>query len=497
MRESFLVLEKLTHRHPGAATSRPDSVSGEIRRGEWVCLAAPNGAGKTTLLRAMAGLLQPASGRALLRESGILPSSSREFRRRVAYLAQHPHEQILGSTVGDELSCALEWHGTPGAEIRSRVGAAVASLPWEGGAGRSTAELSGGQRRRLALLAATLPDVEFLLVDEPLAGLDPFARSDWLRRLRGLLLRGIGVLSTSTSAAEASRADRVWCLRPDREGLEEFAPGALLDPGLARSLGLRPIPTLGADEVAGSSAAVCMEETGTRRISGARLSRGGELVWKSLDLEIPAQGLAALWAPNGGGKTTLSLALAGLLRLEGGRVEGNFGWQGLGESRRCHSAMIFQHPEDQLGGATVREEWQIGGPLAEAQLVALAAKLGLPEECLGRAPHRLSAGERRRVALGILEGLSPELILLDEPLVGLDGPGAAKVSGWVRELARDRAVWWFDSDLELPEIALESWVELIRGHGIVPLRARRCSSGLSDFLPWGYGAFQAREALRT
>lgn len=487
MRDSILLLDQLTHHHSGTAFARPDRVSGRIHRGEWVCLAGPNGSGKTTLLRALAGLVPASSGRAVLQDGSAHASSNREFRRRVAYLAQHPHEQILGSTVGDELACALEWHGVPGAEIRARVGEAVAGLPWEGGAARSTAELSGGQRRRLALLAATLPDVEFLLVDEPLPGLDPFARADWLGRMRSLLERGIGVLTTSTSASEASHADRVWCLRPDRPGVEEFEPSALLERGLARSLGLRPSPWPRVKEVVGSGAAVRRAGAGGWGVSGARLSRGKEVLWDSLDLEIPSRGLAALWAPNGGGKTTLALALAGLSRFEGGRVQGGLGWSRHGGARRCRSAMIFQHPEDQLGAATVRDEWNSGGRLDPGEPEALVARLGLPEDVLDRSPHRLSAGERRRVALGTLQALRPELALLDEPLGGLDGPGAESVAGWVRDMALERAVWWFDSDLELPEIPLESWVGLVRGQGIVPLVADCRGSRLADFLPWGYG----------
>ncbi|HVP39806.1 MAG TPA: ABC transporter ATP-binding protein [Candidatus Saccharimonadales bacterium] len=499
-RPARLILRGLSHTYPRASQPRPQEASGEVRSGEWVCVAGPNGCGKSTLLRLAAGLLPPASGEVWIEPPGPGPGTSplrpgeRAFRRALGYLSQLGSEQVLGSTVGDELAAALEWHGVPRPEIQARVAEALRGLGGEEWRGRTASALSLGERRRVALTAVTLPRPLFLLADEPLGDLDPIARAEWLGRLAELKAAGLGVLTAATSAAEASRADRVWLLESGRRGLREVAPAEVLDPAVARAAGLRPAPPQDLDFSALGRAAACRPPDSPEAraaLVGARLERGGVALWEALDLGVPARGLTALFGLNGAGKSSLGLVLAGLHRPAAGQVRGALGWERVAGARRCHSALAFQCPEDQLGLGSVREELTpAAGGRARSTPEELLARVGLaPGEFLGRPPQELSAGERRRVALAALAALEPELLVLDEPLSGLDGPGVAWAAGWIAAEARERAVWVLSSDLDVPELPVECWLGVRRG---AALEARLDGPRLLDstnYLPWAYGSW--------
>ncbi|MBI5836025.1 MAG: ATP-binding cassette domain-containing protein [Candidatus Eisenbacteria bacterium] len=508
--DARLVLDGLTHTHPGSPGPRPLDVSGEVRRGEWVCLAGPNGSGKSTLLRTAAGLLRPDSGTVRIcpghpasaaaggTSRGDLLPGDRAFRRGLGYLSQLAAEQVLGATVADELASGLEWHGVPPAEIRVRVTAALGELAGSaagaggGWAHRTASALSAGERRRVALASVILPGPGFLVADEPLAELDPFARADWLRRIGELKAGGLGLLTATTSAAEASRADRVWLLDPRAAGIREVSPASLGDPAIALAAGLRPAPPAELDlSDLGTAAAVGGPgSTALAWLRGARLARGATTVWEALDLGVPDSGLAAFHGRNGSGKSTLARALSGLLRPASGSAGGAIGWDGPAHSRRCRSAMAFQSPEDQLGQPSVREELTpprgfAGRAAAPADLLS---SLGLgPAEFLDRPPLALSSGERRRVALASLAALDPALLLLDEPLCGLDGPGSAAVAGWLMAQSRERTVWLFSSDLDVPEIPSRHWVGIGAGRPVPAALEPPRPADLGFHLPWAYG----------
>ncbi len=149
-------------------------------------------------------------------------------------------------------------------------------------------------------------------------------------------------------------------------------------------------------------------------------------------VDIPSAVVLALAGPSGCGKTTLLRMIAGLERPESGTIlaDGQ-SWDGLPPERRP-VAMVFQ------SGAlfphlTVRENLVLGLRLQKAPVAEIAARLAETVECLGlgallgRCPENLSGGERQRVALGRALMRRPQVLLLDEPLAGLDAP-------WRREL---------------------------------------------------------------
>lgn len=157
----------------------------------------------------------------------------------------------------------------------------------------------------------------------------------------------------------------------------------------------------------------------------------GTVALRDVNLTVPAGSRTALMGANGAGKSTLLLHLNGLLRAQQGRVcvlgrvvQGrDLGWF------RQRVGMVFQDPDDQLFAPTVAEDvafgpLQMGLSRAEAgrRAEAALAAVGL-RDLAGRAPHHLSYGQKKRVAIAGVLAMEPDILVLDEPMAFLDPAG--------------------------------------------------------------------------
>jgi energy-coupling factor transport system ATP-binding protein len=207
--------------------------------GEVVGLVGPTGSGKSTLLQHLNGLLRPQAGRVVVdgMDLGDSRTDLRAVRRKVGLLFQSPEDQLFERYVADDVAYGPLQYGLPPEEVRARVRRAMLAvgLPPEAYADRPTFALSGGERRRVALAGVLALDPQVLVLDEPLAGLDPAGR----RLLASLLeewcaQEGRAIVWASHSMDEVARsADRMYLLaegRVIREGTprEIFGDAELL-----------------------------------------------------------------------------------------------------------------------------------------------------------------------------------------------------------------------------------------------------------------------------
>lgn len=170
------------------------TAAGEVPNGV-TFLEGPSGAGKTTLLRAIAGLIVPERGRIVLGERTLTDTDARVFvppyRRNVALVFQEyalfPHLDV-----GRNVAYGLRARGLPRAEREARVRRTLERFELGALARARVTELSGGQRQRVALARALVVEPAALLLDEPLAALDPATR-DRVRGELAAILRGVGV----------------------------------------------------------------------------------------------------------------------------------------------------------------------------------------------------------------------------------------------------------------------------------------------------------------
>jgi len=156
-----------------------------VDRGSRVAILGPNGAGKTTMLFHILGLLAPQEG--TVEVFGVDPSSRwADIRRRIGVVLQNVDEQIISPTVYDDVAFSPRQYGLAEAEVRALAESALELLGIGHLATRVPHNLSGGEKRKVALAGALVMRPDLLVLDEPFEGLDPTSREALIALLRTL-----------------------------------------------------------------------------------------------------------------------------------------------------------------------------------------------------------------------------------------------------------------------------------------------------------------------
>jgi iron complex transport system ATP-binding protein len=210
-----------------------DGVEVAATGGEFIAVLGPNGAGKSTLLAVLAGLVRPDSGAVTLDGTPLPHLAPRDLARRRGYLPQNARCEWPLSV---ERMVALGLSPL-GRTDRQRIDAVLADCDLVAQRAQPVTTLSGGELTRAMLARALVADPQLLIVDEPLAGLDPRHAWDAARRLRALAVeQGRLVIATIHDVNIALRcATRAWALRDGRL-LADGAPRAVLDGALLGGL---------------------------------------------------------------------------------------------------------------------------------------------------------------------------------------------------------------------------------------------------------------------
>jgi len=186
-------------------------VSLDIAAGQWTSIVGPNGAGKSTLLKCLAGVL-PYSGTVSLLGRALHTWPHRERARSLAWLGQN-EASADDLTVWDVAMLGRlphqDWLAAPSAADHAAVEQALrATQAWDWRC-CTLGQLSGGERQRVLLARALAVQAQVLLMDEPLANLDPPHQADWLTIVRALVAQGVTVVSVLHEIGMALHADAV------------------------------------------------------------------------------------------------------------------------------------------------------------------------------------------------------------------------------------------------------------------------------------------------
>ena len=188
-------------------------VNVEVKRGEIVGLLGPNGAGKTTTFYMVVGLTPPDEGQVLLGNDDItkFPMHMRA-KKGVSYLPQEP-SVFRKLTVEENIIAVMETLDIPNFEGKKRARALLRELNILHIKNARAYALSGGERRRVEISRALATSPEFILLDEPFAGIDPIAVADIQTIISHLKNKGIGVLITDHNVRETlSITDRAYII---------------------------------------------------------------------------------------------------------------------------------------------------------------------------------------------------------------------------------------------------------------------------------------------
>ncbi len=179
-----------------------DGISLKVETGMVVGLLGPNGAGKTTTFYSIAGFVKPDGGHILLNGEDItdLPIHKRALRG-ISYLAQDA-SVFKKLTVEENVRIVLEPLGVPRREIDARIHHLLQELKIEYLADNQAHSLSGGERRRVEIMRVLATNPDFILLDEPFAGIDPLSVADLQQIIGGLRSKGLGVLISDHNVRE-------------------------------------------------------------------------------------------------------------------------------------------------------------------------------------------------------------------------------------------------------------------------------------------------------
>ena len=226
--EPILQIEDLTHTYSAGTPFQRSAVEGlsmTVGAGEFLGVIGHTGSGKSTLIQHLNGLLQPTSGRILLEGKDIWadPKKIRDVRFKVGLVFQYPEYQLFEETVYKDIAFGPKNMGLDAEEIDRRVRDAAAFVGLhETLLDKSPFELSGGQKRRVAIAGVIAMEPKVLVLDEPTAGLDPQGRDAILAQIQAYRrAKGAAVVLVSHSMEEIARnVDRIVVLSDGKVYME-------------------------------------------------------------------------------------------------------------------------------------------------------------------------------------------------------------------------------------------------------------------------------------
>ncbi|MFW5714316.1 MAG: energy-coupling factor transporter ATPase, partial [Brevefilum sp.] len=218
-------------------------ISLTIEDGEYLGIMGKTGCGKSTLIQLLVGLMRPSSGKILIDGKDINGSeyNRKELRRKVGIVFQYPEVQLFETTVEKDVAFGLKHSGLSPSEIAQNVRWAITTvgLDFEKVRSMSPFSLSGGERRRVAIAGILAAKPTTLILDEPIAGLDPVGRQNFLELTRDLNAAGVSIIMVSHNAdALAKNATRVIILESGRIILDKPSKEAFRDTDFLREKGI-------------------------------------------------------------------------------------------------------------------------------------------------------------------------------------------------------------------------------------------------------------------
>ena len=216
----------------------------EIKDGEFVGLIGHTGSGKSTLIQHMNGLLKPTKGTVYVDEFRIVNDTKDliKIRQKVGLVFQYPEHQLFEETVALDVAFGPKNLGLPKEEIEKRVEEAIrlVRLDYDQIKDRSPFELSGGQRRRVAIAGVLAMKPEVLILDEPTAGLDPRGRDEIFDEIKTLHRdRKITIILVSHSMEDVARlVDRIIVMNKGQIALTGTPREVFARSGQLKEMGL-------------------------------------------------------------------------------------------------------------------------------------------------------------------------------------------------------------------------------------------------------------------
>ncbi|MGT2755641.1 ABC transporter ATP-binding protein [Streptococcus ovuberis] len=476
MKETMISFKNFSFQYDAQAEPTLKAIDLEILKGEKVLIAGPSGSGKSTLGQLLNGII-PAihqgtmSGEFLLAGKPAFEQSVYDKSQVVSTVLQDTDGQFIGLSVAEDLAFALENDMIQQSTMKEQVASWAERLELRDLLGHRPQDLSGGQKQRVSLGGVLIDESPILLLDEPLANLDPKTGLDTIA-----LIKQMHQETGATTLVIEHRLEEVLALELDRivlmaDGCIVFngAPNQLLASNLLAQHGIReplylsvlrdlaypvsddqPLDRLSDldlslfEKPALVAKALDFEQRDEILLSvrGATFGYDDQLILKGIDLDIRKGERLAIVGKNGAGKSTLAKALCQFIQADGEML-----WRGQDISqdsikeRAEKIGYVLQNPNQMISQAQLYDEVALGLRLRGWEEAQIEDRVFEVLKVCGLYPMRhwpisaLSFGQKKRVTIASILVLGPEVILLDEPTAGQDQAHYQEMMSFLDQLA--------------------------------------------------------------
>lgn len=445
----------------------------EIAPRELMLVAGASGSGKTTLMRCINGLIPRSytgtiSGEIELFGTPIDDLNMAELSQTVGTLLQDPERQVVASYVVNEVAFGLENLAWAREDILERVDETLEFLKIPHLKYRETFSLSGGEKQKVALAGVLAMKPRILILDEPLASLDPASAHEALQLFRELADEGISIMLVE------HRVDDVLAINPDsvfylENGKEAYSgtPDGLLKTADFHKIKLPAEVTMQramSDKPIEYNPAIKPPQPGEEpdkliefKNVSFQYNEDLPLVLHDVDYSINKGDVIALLGPNGAGKSTLVKHALGLLKPTQGDVllEGNSTSNSSVAKAAQTVGYVFQNPGHMLYAPSVGEELAFGPDNLNFDEETIEANVNWAiqtvnmDEYRDSPPLALSYGQQKRVSIGAILSMRSRILVMDEPTAGQDYWNYRAFMDSILQMPGFEAVVFITHDLDL------------------------------------------------
>lgn len=449
-------MKNIRYRYPGTGWVLK-GIDLSIQRREYITVFGSNGSGKSTLGYILNGLIPhffngTLEGYLAINDAGAFPV--------VGTVLQNTDAQLFNSTVENEIAFGLESLGLPESEIERRIKEISGRLHITDLLGQSPMDLSGGEKRMVAIASVLCLRPSLLILDEPYSNLDWHGIRQVRSVLREIHEQGTNVLVIEQRVGGFLR-DATRCIVTEH-GKIIFNGSPEDSYEILRRNHLVPNYPKRCDSIP-----ACNDPLLSVRNLSYRSQK--KEILKNISFEIKNGETVAVIGKNGAGKTSLVKQFNGLLRP----TDGDLFFQGEKIKGKATSqlatdiGLCFQNPNDQFFKDNVKDEILAGaraiGKNTDHAFHTICNIFDL-DSILDKSPYRLSEGEKKRVALASVFVMQPKLVILDEPTVGQDGRFREVLASLLDELrTQGLTILIVTHDLEFARATADRWIVLHDG----------------------------------
>lgn len=499
-RQDLVVFDKYNFKYKSQVEPSLFDIDLKVKKGEKIIIVGSSGSGKSTLAKSLNGQIPNTfpgdiTGSCLIDGKDLLDSSIFDLSLSVGTVLQDTDGQFVGLTVAEDIAFSLENDNVDQEEMKKIVEKWAKELNLSKLLEMKPGELSGGQKQSVSIAGVLVSDVPILLLDEPLANLDPKSG----RRTMELLKRLADKLGYTVIVIE-HRFEEALLLDPDRiiavDGgkiLADMSPTDLLKSDILEKIGIRRPLYIDAmkyagvdisgyeklgdfDEVDISPSDLAKIEGWAKGQVGKEIKKTNEEVIKienltfsyerenileNLSLEIDKGEIISILGPNGAGKSTLAKLMCGFLRPDSGKIilAGKDSKDLSIKEIADKVGFILQNPNAMISKTMIFDEVAFGLRVRGVAEDVIKKKVHDALEICGLYSFRkwpisaLSYGQRRRVTIASILVLDPEVIIMDEPTAGQDFHHYTKMMEFIRKINKeyDLTILMISHDMHLIE----------------------------------------------